>query len=515
MGALIVRVLVIALAACATSFAQTSEATSASSEARLTEAVKQLQEQIANLQASVTELRDEAARYRAQTQELERRLDSLGGSKVGTETTASSTAPNSSETPHDTATTLSKLQDEFALLTGKVDDQYQTKVESGSKYRVRLSGLVMLNMFSNRGTPYSIDSPGPVVPNGTAYNPLYGEGSFAGTLRQSQVGIQVFGPEWAGAKVSGDLTWDFAGGFPNTYNGVVLGLMRLRTGNVRFDWSHTSLIAGQDAPMFSPLTPTSVIALAQPEFSYTGNLWTWVPQIQVQHWVDLGHSQQINFSAGILDPLTGEPPRSDFERIPQAGELGRQPGYSARIGWSDLRDEDHPRTFGLGGYFSHQNWGFNRQIDGWAATADWKLPLAPHFVIQGEFYRGNALGGFGASGGQSVLSSDVLQNSLARVRGLDSAGGWAQGSLQVSPVLQFNAGYGMDNPFSSELRRYAYAQNLFNPELAINRSAMANFIYRPRSDLLFSIEYRHLMSTRFANQTASAENVGMGIGLIF
>jgi len=33
----------------------------------------------------------------------------------------------------------------------KVDEQYQTKVESASKYRMRLSGIVLLNLFSNWG----------------------------------------------------------------------------------------------------------------------------------------------------------------------------------------------------------------------------------------------------------------------------------------------------------------------------------------------------------------------------
>lgn len=521
MNALILRVLAFVLAACVASLGQNPESGSATSEGRLADAVQQLQEQIVKLQASVAELRTESERYREQTQELERQLEAFKESK--TTSPEVSSAPTS-EVPEQIAgggnassTTgrLSKLEDEFALLTGKVDDQYQTKVESGSKYPVRLSGLVMLNLFSNRGVPYSIDSPGPVIPNGSFLGQMFGGGSFAGTLRQSQVGIQVFGPEWAGAKVTGDLRFDFAGGFPDADNGVTMGLMRLRTGTVRLDWSHTSLIAGQDAPMFSPLSPTSVIALAQPEFSYAGNLWTWVPQIQVQHWLSLGSSQRLNLSAGILDPLTGEPPPLQFQRFAQAGEAGRQPGYAARIGWSDLRNEDRPTTFSVGGYFSHENWGFNRQIDGWATTADWKIPILRRFAVQGEVYRGNAIGGFGASGDQSVLSSNSLQNPLASVRGLDDVGGWTQASFQASPVLEFNAGLGIDNPFTSELRSFASIQNLSNPELALNRSAMANVIYRPRSDLLFSIEYRHFSSWRTTSQAASAENLGMGIGVLF
>jgi len=258
-----------------------------------------------------------------------------------------------------------------------------------------------------------------------------------------------------------------------------------------------------------------LISIASPEFAYAGNLWTWVPQVQVQHWIDLGRAQRLTFAAGLLDPLTGETPRTESYRVPQAGEAGRQPGYSARIGWSSFKDEDRPLSFAAGGYFSRQDWGFNRKIDGWATTADWQIPLVRRLALKGEFYRGRGLGGFGGGSGQSILSSDTLQNALAIVRGLDTEGGWAQASFQATPTLQFNGGYGLDNPFSREIRSFASAQNLLYSGLGRNSAAMTNFIYRPRSDLLFSVEYRHISSARLTNTRASVDNIGMGIGLLF
>ncbi|HWY71764.1 MAG TPA: hypothetical protein VNX88_24060 [Terriglobales bacterium] len=512
----IARVVIALLFACRIMAAQqTSGGSPPSSESQLANAVEQLQKQIAKLESSVEELRTEASRYRAETLELQRRLEQISPpqqAQVQSEIAADVGSGEQSQPAARSSTArLSKLEEEYELLTGKVDEQYQTKVESGSRYRVRLSGLVMLNMFSNRGVPYSVDSPGVTPPTSISY----GGGSFAGTLRQSQIGIEAFGPEWAGARVSGDLRFDFAGGFPNTGDGVTLGLMRLRTGNVRLNWSHTSLTAGQDSPLFSPLSPTSVISLVYPEFSYSGNLWTWTPQINVQHWFALPNSQRLTLAAGIVDPLTGELPSSQFERLPQAGEASRQPGYTARIGWSRATSEDRPLAIAASGYFSRQNWGFNRGVDGWALTSDWQIPVISRFGLKGEFYRGRALGGFGAAAGTSVLQSDSLLNRSAVVRGLDTIGGWTQASYEASPVVQFNAGYGLDNPFSDQVRQIAAVQNLFYPRLGRNRSAMANVIYRPRSDLLFSLEYRHIVSSRIGQATASIENIGMGIGLLF
>ena len=513
-----VRILVVIVTASIAAFAhQSSESRSSDSELQLSQAVRQLQEEITRLQSSVADLRSEADRYRAQTQELEKRLEALaanhaasGSSAVSAETPSAQGGASPVPDANSVAGRLSKIEDEYSLLTAKVDDQYQTKVESGSKYRVRFSGLVMLNLFANRGVPDSIDSPATV--NSTGF---YGNGSFAGTLRQSQLGVEVFGPEWAGAKTTGDLRFDFAGGFPNTEDGVTFGLMRLRTGNIRLNWSQTTLIAGQDTPMFSPLSPTSVIALAQPEFAYAGNLWNWVPQLQVQHWEPIGRSQRLTVAAGILDPLTGEVPPLQFPRAAQAGEASRQPGYSARIGWSDLSNEDRPTTVSVGGYFSRQNWGFNRDVDGWALTGNWEIPLPWRLSVKGEFYRGNAIGGFGASEGESVITSDVLENRFATVRGLNAIGGWTQAGFRASSTLQFNAGYGLDNPFSNQLGKLSPVQYSLYSGLGINRLAMANLIYRPRSDLLFSVEYRRFMTSRPTSQAASADNIGMVIGLLF
>ena len=101
--------------------------------------------------------------------------------------------------------------------------------------RVRLSGIVLLNLFSNRSETDNQDFPG-------LYSPLSPgvSGNFGATLRQSQIGLEVFGPTWAGAKVSGSVQAGFSGGLPFTWNGVNSGYFRLRTASVRMDWENTS-----------------------------------------------------------------------------------------------------------------------------------------------------------------------------------------------------------------------------------------------------------------------------------
>ncbi len=306
---------------------------------------------------------------------------------------------------------------------------------------------------------------------------------------------------------------DFAGGFPQTENGVSFGLARLRTGTIHFDWPHTSIIAGQDAPFFSPLSPTSLATVAQPALSYAGNLWTWIPQVRVEHRISTGESSEVTFQGGVLDPLSGEVPPFQSDRIPQAGESSRQPAFATRMGWSS--GGERATSFGIGGFYSRQNWQFGRDVDGWAATADWSVPLPGRFSLTGEFYRGRSVGGLGGGLDNSVLFFGPRALATSGARGLDSIGGWAQVKYQATPKLEFNAAAGQDNPFASEFRAAAMGTTVYDQEAVRNHSALFNFIYKPRSNLLLSTEYRHIDTFRVDSSAHSADQVNLAIGVLF
>jgi hypothetical protein len=48
-----------------------------------------------------------------------------------------------------------------------------------------------------------------------------------------------------------------------------------------------------------------------------------------------------------------------------------------------------------------------------------------------------------------------------------------------------------------------------------NRSAFGNFVFRPRSDLIFSAEYRHLRTLQIYNGNSSADQVNLMMGVLF
>lgn len=493
----------------------------------LAASVRQLQAQVQTLNEEMDRVRLTAERAQHETEalrtELNRANSALALATVQADDTSKSpstlrTAISTQSQPAITVTQetgvsieqqVSDLRDDEHLLNDKVVEQSQTKVESGSKYRVRLSGIVLLNTAITRGAVDNLDFPQMATPAATPGT----SGAFSGSLRQSQIGIEAFGPDIAGARTSANVKFDFAGGFPDIPNGSALGIVRLRTGTIRLDWENTSLVAGQDALFISPLTPTSLASLAVPALSYSGNLWTWTPQIRVEHRIHLSSDSSLLLEAGILDSLTGDIPTQQY-RSPTVGEQSGQPAYASRIAWTG-KVFGKDLTLGSGGYYGRQNWGFGRKVDGWAATFDATLPLGSLFDLSAEAYRGRAVGGLSGGIGQSIVLSGPIANADSIIHGLDSVGGWLQFKIKPKTNFELNLAYGLDNPFASELRAFPASGAFYGSLLSRNLSPFANFIYRVRSDVLVSVEYRRLQTYTLDSNANSANQITLSVGYLF
>jgi hypothetical protein len=492
------------------------------------DSVRELREQVRELQATVAGMRSDWQKARAETAELRREIDEIRAAS-GSQNALLRTAMVSSAAPQMTPENgmqqddklnqekeqkrnehAATVEEEYQLLSGKVDDQYQTKVESASKYRLRVSGIVLMNMISNQGVVDNIDLPTLTYARPTGNS----GGSFAATLRQSEIGFETFGPNLAGAKTKADLQLDLAGGFTTVPNGINAGLVRLRTGTIRMDWPNTSVVAGQDAIFFSPNSPTSFASLAIPAFSYAGNLWGWLPQIRVEHRVATGEDSSLIFQGGILDPVSGERPGSTYYRQPGPGEASRQPAYASRIGWT-RNVFGQPLRVGAGGYYSRQTYGFQRNADAWAGMADFDLPFSRHFSFAGEVYRGRALGGLYGGIGRSVLFSGDPALATTSIEALNTVGGWAQTKFRPTSKLEFNAAVGIDNPYARNLKYFRYPQSYGDPALAKNQGGFVNIIYRPRSDLLFAAEYRRLRTYSLTDGRNDAGHLNLSMGVLF
>jgi hypothetical protein len=497
----------------------------------LADSVRALQGQVQSLAAELAQLRSEEQRDRAEARELRQVLelaraegrpgmrsagshDPYAGLPPRANNSLPSPDPPGAAAPppqqdQSTEARLIRLEENQQLADARIAEQSQTKVESGSKYRVRLSGIVLFNLFDNEGVVDNEDFPQIATPRSLGDSTH----SFGGSLRQSQIGLEVFGPGLAGARTSANVKFDFAGGFTDVPNGTAMGIVRLRTGTFRMDWENTSIVAGQDYLFFAPLTPTSLASLAVPALSYSGNLWAWTPQVRVEHKISLSDDSHLLLQAGILDSLSGELPAGPANS-PSWGEQSGQPAYAGRIAWS-RRVFERDFTVGVGGYYARQNFGLGRSVNGWATTIDALLPLGKYFGLSGEFYRGSAVAGIGGGIGQSILVSGDFTDATATIKGLDSMGGWVQLKFKPRANFEINGAFGQDNPFAGELRRFPGSPSYFGGALTRNLTPFVNFIYQPRSDVLFSVEYRRLQTYTLDSGASTANHIAASVGYIF
>jgi hypothetical protein len=492
-------------------------------------AMRDLQDQVHQLRDLVEQMRAENAQSRAEMQKLRQDLQATralleqpakgagnGAPAIAESSPANGSIQGTTSTAQGEAgleERVQKLEESTSLIGSKIDEQYQTKVETASKYRARLHGIVLMNAFRNVGGSDDLDFPDyaqPVAPG----SPLATVGA---TLRQSEIGLEIFGPTVAGARTSADVQFDFAGGFPATGNGVNFGIVRLQTASLRLDWDQTSVVVGQDSLFVSPLSPTSFASLATPAFAFAGNLWGWTPQLRLEHRFSVADQQTITVQAGVFDNLDWENNYNSFLRTPQAGEMSGQPAYAFRTAWS-RPVEEHPLSFGFAGYYGRQDWTWNRFVDAWSGMADWQIPIVARLSLSGEFYRGRGIGGLGAAIGTSIVYGGNPAYSYTPIRGLDTAGGWTQLKFQLTPKIELNGVIAQDDAFTGDIRGFATDHNnggAMGSILGRNRGALGNIVFRPRSDLVLSAELRRLRTFPVYDFSSATNQVNLSMGILF
>ena len=487
-------------------------------------------QQIQQLNTAMTQAQAQIEESQRQLSEMRRQLAILQAQMAATQSnpqtpspsaSVSSSSSSSNITPEKTAAEIQDLRERQAIQESQIATHEQTKVESESKYPIKITGLLLLNGFVNTR---AVDMPStPTVSVG-------GSGSSGATVRQTVLGFDAHGPHLFGASSYADLRVDFDGNPQNgsaagTYTGYYGGsatVLRLRTAHAGLQWDRTTAYFSLDRPLFSPDSPTSLAAVAVPALAWSGNLWTWNPQLGVTHDLPFAGSHSLRFQAALID--VGDAPVSPLDTSstnpsvvqPNSSEHSRWPGVEARIAILGSKEQDTHNHFGVGGYFAPHLTSFGRSFDSWAATADGRLLLPAHLGVTASFYRGLALGGLGGGGYKDFLyRPDTDHPGNFYFLPLDDAGGWAELKEKFSERLELNAAFGMDNAFARELRPFATTVPNTYQNLARNRSYTGNIIYSPSAYLLFSLEYRHLNSFPVLGPSTGTNIIGLAAGYKF
>jgi len=494
----------------------------AAAQADLAQRIEQLSDAMTRAEAQLERSQHELDDVRRQLTELRREIASNGTTAPAAGQAIATDPPSSAsdEASSSLAGAIQELRERQGLEESEIATQEQTKVESESKYPVKVTGLMLMSAFTNTS---AVDMPAtPSVAVG-------GAGSAGATVRQTTIGIDARGPHLFGARSFGDLRVDFSGGQPSVvsttgYAGYVnsnFAMLRLRTAHAGLEWRNTEVQFALDRPIISPDTPTSLTAVAVPALAWSGNLWTWNPQAVVTENLFSSHSTGLEMQAALID--TGDAPLTQqatsytplATNPPGSAEASSKPGVEARIALTWPKRDGERMHLGAGGYFATHSSALGRNYDSWASTLDARLPVGSHLELAGNFYRGAALGGLGAGAYKDFAYSPNPDIGGFYFRALDDAGGWAQLKVRAGERLQFNAADGMDNVFAGYLRPYYVEGGSMIQNLARNRTISGNAIYSPSAYLLFSLEYRRLTSTPVEGPSAASSIVGVGVGYEF
>ena len=431
---------------------------------------------------------------------------------------AGSTPPLAAEQPaEDLAAEVDSLREQQSILKSQVATQEQTKVESESKYPVKLSGLVLLNGFVNTR---KVDIPS------TPTLALEGGGSTGASVRQTLLGIDARGPHLYGARSHADLRMDFDGGpspgstssAAGTYNGNI-GQLRLRTAHAALDWDHTEAFFSLDRPIINPNEPSSLNAIAIPPLAWSGNLWSWNPQVGLTHDLSFSNVPRLRLQAALIDvtdpPVLYSASTSAAVSLSSTAERSRWPGVETRFAILSS-DKENGAQLGFGGFFAPHRTASGTNFDAWAGTLDYRQPLPARLEFAGSFYRGQALGGLGGGGYKTFgYRADLDNPGDFYFRAFENVGGWAQLKERAGERIEFNAAFGIDSVPAGQLRPFAGGPASYYQNLARNRTFTGNVIYSPSAYLLFSLEYRRLESSPVNAPTAASNIIGLAVGYKF
>jgi hypothetical protein len=78
-----------------------------------------------------------------------------------------------------------------------------------------------------------------------------------------------------------------------------------------------------------------------------------------------------------------------------------------------------------------------------------------------------------------------------------------------------NGVFAEDNAFAKDVRGFAVDANNFSAILGRNRGTLENLVYRPRSDLVLSAEFRRLHTFPVYSSDSTTNQINLAMGILF
>jgi hypothetical protein len=353
-----------------------------------------------------------------------------------------------------------ELEEQVAVQGSRIEEQAQTKVESGQRFPIRIKGMLLFNTFLNSKQDGVDQYPTVAAPRG--------EYSYGGaSLRQSVLGFDYRGPEVFGGKVHASMLMDFFGG-----SGQALDQsLRIRTATMQIDWKSRSVSMGVDKPIFSPREPSSLAQVGVSPLTGAGNLWMWLPQVRLEQSFRWSDTSGVRAQMGVVQ--TRELPYQGAGDNLSQVEAAR-PGLEGRYEfWHDFGGG---RRFELApGFHVSTSHVAGDAVPSRLFSMDWLVIPWRKLEFTGALFTGENVTHLGTGGvGQGFVILGPQQ-----VKPLPSHGGWAQLTVPVTERFSFHFFSGVQDDQNAALPAGQIGRNL---------AYGANFFYRLAPNVIMSLE---------------------------
>jgi len=294
------------------------------------------------------------------------------------------------------------------------------------------------------------------------------------TLNQTRLGFSIKGPIVLGGIPKAAIEMDFyGGGKENTPH------PRLYRTFIEVKWPNAYFLAGQDWDTHSALYPAML------NFGYlgnAGNIQYRRPQIRFVKSFPLFQNSKISVANALARTIASD---LDGYGINDGNDAGF-PTYEGRLSYEHKIFENLPLTLAFSGHFGTEEVDWDAQGDdikynSWSLNGEAIIPIWKYAYLKGEFFYGSNLDAYFGGINQGI-------NSTTR-EAIKARGGWAQLTLLPFNSLSFNAGAGVDNPYSSHLN---------DGDREKNTVIYGNVYYKLSSNFTAAFEYQHYR-TKYKN----------------
>lgn len=350
-------------------------------------------------------------------------------------------------------------------------------VPVSSKFDVTLYGYIKLDASYDTQRTAAGNLMFFVLPEG----PDGRDNEFNMTANETRLGLRLRTPDMGDVRVTGALETDFYGfgGQQNSPN------LRLRLAYVDLAKGNLALRAGQDWETFIVTIPRIV------NFAYladAGALGLRRPQLRLTGVLPLGDATHLTAKVAAARTIG-----QDIDgRGQDDGAASGMPTAQGALVLECRAFTTRPVRAGLSGHFGRETVGSHtldpdaavpvavpeKDYDTWSAIGSLSVPMGSMLALQGAVWTGENLHNYFGGIGQGI--------NKAQQQGIGASGGWVQLVTDLSPSLNVNVAYGLDNPDADDL----------NPgNRSRNELLFGNVFYRLNEAVTLAAEYSYLTTS--------------------